>query len=262
LRECKKQFFNEEEIIMEYGNCENAEISILKEFLKYPLGNDGVDKIMDRFAELPNAVYRKCSHPQQRFVFVKGERIDAATLVAHADTVFDGDSIIDFSEDGKIKSARKDAGIGADDRAGCAILWLLRNSGHNLLITDGEEIGRIGAKYLMNENPDIAETIQNSSFVIQFDRRNARDYKCYNLPVSQKFRDYIEIETGFSEPNKSSSTDIVDLCKKVCGVNLSTGYYNEHKKNEYIVISEWLGIVKIAEKMLGRDKKLERFPII
>ena len=39
------------------------------------------------------------------------------------------------------RSGVYDEGIGADDRAGCAILWLLKDSGHSLLVTNGEEIG-------------------------------------------------------------------------------------------------------------------------
>jgi hypothetical protein len=62
---------------------------------------------------------------------------------------------------GVFQSANRIRGIGADDRAGCAILWLLKDLGHSLLITDGEEKGGIGSKWLMNdtENADIAEEI-------------------------------------------------------------------------------------------------------
>ena len=42
--------------------------------------------------------------------------------------------------------------------------------------------------------------------------------------------------------------------KKICGVNLSVGYYNEHTENEYLSIPEWLETLEITEKWLSEDK--------
>ncbi len=237
-----------------------TELDILVEFLSYPLNS--TEEIMKRFATLPNAEWRKGESKQEQFVFVRGIRKDAATLVAHADTVF---KIADHTftiENGVIKSTTEDIGLGADDRAGCAILWLLRNSGHNLLVTDGEEHGQIGAKWLVSRNTDIAKIIYNSSFLIQFDRRNGSDYKFYDIPVSNEFENYIQQETGYTNAGKRSFTDIVTLCENpesCCGVNLSVGYYNEHKPSETLNIKEWRNTLKIAEKMLA--KPLKRFPL-
>ena len=240
-----------------------TELDILKEFLLYPLNS--VDEIMKRFETLPNAE-KKSGNGKQQFVFVRGNRKDAATLVAHADTYpsrdFDYAKHEISEKNGIIRSASPDYGLGADDRAGCAILWLLKDSGHNLLITDGEECGRIGAEWLMSSKRDIAEIIHKSSFMIQFDRKNGRDYKYYNIRVSEEFIKYIEKETGYSEPDKDSSTDIVTLCNdknSCCGVNLSVGYYNEHTVNESLNIEEWSNTLKIAKLML--NKPLERFPL-
>ncbi|MCL1979681.1 MAG: hypothetical protein FWG62_01215, partial [Proteobacteria bacterium] len=172
-----------------------TELEILKEFLSYPLNS--VEEIMKRFATLPNAEWRKGKGEQQQFVFVPENRKDAVTLVAHADTVFDFAEHNYSEEDGIIKSTSMGCGLGADDRAGCAILWLLKESGHHLLITDGEEHGQIGANWLIDFNTDIAEIIHNSSFMIQFDRQNGNDYKFYNIPVSDEFEEYIKQETGY-----------------------------------------------------------------
>lgn len=237
-----------------------TELDTLKEFLSYPLNS--AEEIMKRFATLPNAEWRKGTGEQQQFVFVPGTRKDAATLVAHADTVFDDADHTFTIEDGVIKSTTPDCGLGADDRAGCAILWLLKDSGHNLLITDGEELGQIAARWLVNHNTDIAKIIYNSSFIIQFDRRNANEYKFYDIPVSNEFENYIQQETGYTNAGKDSFTDIVTLCRSLescCGVNLSVGYYHEHCPSETLNIEEWRNTLKIAEKMLA--KQLKRFPL-
>ena len=97
--------------------------------------------------------------------------------------------------------------------------------------------------------------------MIECDRCNARDYKVYNFPVSQEFKNFIEEKTGYREPNKSSSTDIVHLCSKICGVNLSVGYYNEHRKdNEYLFLEEWQYTLDIARNMLKEPQ--EKFPLL
>ncbi len=237
------------------------EISILKEFLSYPLNSS--EEIFERFSTLANATWRKGASLQQQFVFVEGSRKDAATLVAHADTVFQEFAEHEFiEENGIIKSITPDCGLGADDRAGCAILWLLRNSGHHLLITDGEEKGQVGARWLMSDNADIAKIIHNSSFMIQFDRRHGTDYKFYFIPVSQEFKEFVESETGYTDAGKNAYTDIVSLCNhpdSCCAVNLSIGYQDEHHHTESINISQWQNTLKISTKML--EKPLVRFPL-
>jgi hypothetical protein len=138
----------------------------------------------------------------------------------------------------------------------------LKDSGHNLLITDGEELGQIAARWLVNHNTDIAKIIYNSSFIIQFDRRNGNEYKFYDIPVSNEFENYIQQETGYTNAGKDSFTDIVTLCRSLescCGVNLSVGYYHEHCPSETLNIEEWRNTLKIAEKMLA--KQLKRFPL-
>ena len=216
-------------------------------------------------------------------MFKQGAREDRVTLVAHADTVFTGkrslygyggfydlqlddespafrprqidtrqgiaSSIVNGQE--IIHGTNPNVGIGADDRAGCAILWLLQNSGHNLLITDAEEIGRIGAKYLMREHPAIIDEINKSRFAVEFDRRGADDYKCYEIPVEDEFKKYIEAKTGFKDAGTFSVTDISELCKDICGVNLSTGYYNEHTPRETLNVNQWLNTLNLIRNMLA-----------
>lgn len=150
-------------------------------------------------------------------------------------------------------------GIGADDRAGCAILWLLRDMGHSLLILNGEESGQQGANYLKNECPSLFKEINQHNFALQFDRRNATDYKVYYLPVSQEFHQYIQQKTGYTEPNRSSCTDICTLCQDICGANLSIGYYNEHDSSEYLNVEEWYHTLSITRKMLA--KRCPKFPM-
>jgi len=195
----------------------------------------------------------------ERFLLIVGTNENKVVLVAHADTYFDAtygnekQQHLVIEENGLFISHNANGvkiGLGADDRAGCAILWLLLESGHSILITDGEEHGRLGSTWLMEHNPDIADLINSHQFIIQFDRRNSTDYKCYNVGTDE-FRKFIQEKTGFSEPNRSSYTDICTICRDICGVNFSIGYYDEHSGDERINISEWHNTLRISQKLLG-----------
>ncbi|HQG93084.1 MAG TPA: hypothetical protein PLN27_15620 [Acidobacteriota bacterium] len=212
------------------------------------------DDVLDRFAA--SAMHRiDRGAGDQRFVYIPGSRPDRVLLVAHADTYFDGrpgypaDVIV---QEGKLRSANPALACGADDRAGCAVLWQLRELGHSLLITSGEEKGRQASTWLMEKNPDLADEINRThGFVVQLDRRNGTDYKCYEVGTPQ-FRHYVERKTGYTEPDRSSYTDICTLCRDIPGVNLSVGYYNEHTEEEYLDLDQWRSTLTLVRSWLSR----------
>ena len=233
------------------------DIQAITHFLNLPLWQ--TQEVFDKFRQDGAVFHSHPSDPKQRFLFIEGKRRDKVVLVAHADTVWDKaytgrktDQQV-ILNDGIFKGTNKSAGIGADDRAGCAMLYLLKDSGHSILITDGEEYGRLGSTYLMKQHPDIAVKLNAHQFMIQLDRRNARDFKCYTVGTDA-FRNYIEQLTSYIEPDQSSYTDIVTLCRDICGVNFSVGYYNEHTASERLVLSEWLHTYEVIQKLLLYDQ--------
>jgi hypothetical protein len=140
------------------------------------------------------------------------------------------------------------------------VLWLLKDLGHSLLVTNGEEKGQLGSSWLMSDNKDIADEINHDhQFVIQFDRRNGRDFKCYDVGTDE-FRSYVADKTGYTEPDRRSSTDIKTLCREIAGVNLSVGYHNEHHENECLSIVEWGHTLGVVQKWLF-ERKLPKFTL-
>lgn len=236
------------------------DIDTLIEFLNMPLSS--VDKVFNKFASINGAVQR--GKDLQRFLYIEGTRQNKVLLVAHADTVWDehygkyDHKIQNISYDNGIIH-NNNGGLGADDRAGCAILWLLKDMGHSILITHGEEHGREGSRWLMKHNTDIADAINSHHrFIIQLDRRNGTDFKCYNVGTDE-FRSYIKSTIGYTEPDLCSNTDIVDLCRNICGVNLSIGYYKEHTENEHLIVQEWLNTLNICRNWIV-EPTLPPFP--
>jgi len=220
---------------------------------------DTTDEIFLQFRSLPNAI-EIVGEGKQRCLYVPGTRKDRCVLVAHADTVYDSLYNNDAKAENEVlyinntfTGRNKTVGIGADDRAGLAILWLLKDSGHSLLITDGEEHGQVGATYLREHNLELFNELNTHTFMLQLDRRNNNDFKCYDIRVTDEFIAYIKQETGFTlVEEEKGKTDIKVLCRDICGANLSVGYYYEHKPEEYLNINEWLNTLDIVQTMVSK----------
>ena len=223
---------------------QNNHIETLLEFLNTPL--DSATKILERFSSLPNAVTGVGDKTLQRYVYIPGKIKNGVLLVAHADTIWDKAYNLPFSkehrvifEDGVFKSTESECGIGADDRAGCAMLWELRNNGYSMLITDGEEKGKHGARFLKQHNHKLFREINKHSFLMELDWKGTDCCLFNQVDNTEKFKRYIEQKLGFSDSKANGGTDLQILCKKVCGVNIGIGYHKWHSNNEFLVLSEW-----------------------
>ena len=217
--------------------------SLLLEFLNTPLCNG--DTLFDRFAALPRAVIGKGNTPLERYVYIPGTRDDRVVLVAHIDTVWDtayGKTVNQHDvqvEDGVFFSGNPACGIGADDRAGCAMLWELRESGHSLLLTDGEEHGKRGARYLKKHHRRVFAELNKHRYMIELDWAGTDGCLYNQVDNTAEFKQYIEQTLGFSDSKKGGGTDLQVLCRRVCGVNVGVGYHHCHSPKETLVLSEW-----------------------
>ncbi len=228
-----------------------------KKILNYFLRRDitSTEEILSIFQKMPGAI-RGESSKGYPYVFVPGKAKNKVLLTAHCDTVWDGK--VNCKQDVKYKkgvfsSGNKSVGIGADDRAGIAMLYLLKNSGNSLLITTGEERKMSCSRYLSERE---YELINDHNFIVQLDKCGNKEFKCYSVG-SEEFIEYIKQRTGFKYINPYSYTDIVSLCKTICGVNLSVGYYNEHSADEYLIYDEWKETFKAAKKLIKNSRKFE-----
>ena len=124
----------------------------------------------------------------------------------------------------------------------------------------GEEYGGIGAGFLISAFPELFDDLnRRHRFVIELDRRGGGDFKCYDVGT-ESFRAYVGATTSFTEPDRSSFTDIVFLCRDICGANLSCGYHDEHTASEHIVKKEWHHTLTLLRTWLAADE-LPKFPL-
>lgn len=233
---------------------------LLSEFLGTTLANG--DSIFDKFADLPGAVVGKGNTPLERYVYIPGTRDDRVVLVAHTDTVWDvsygntalGENKVVFSE-GVFSGENESCGIGADDRAGCAMLWALRDCGHSILVVDGEEHGKLGARCLKKTNKKLFRELNRHCYMIEFDWAGTDGCLFNQVENTKRFKKYIADELGFKDSKKRGGTDLQILCDKVCGVNLGIGYHHCHSKNETLVLREWENTYKKVSRFLAGEQK-------
>lgn len=180
------------------------------------------------------------------FVYAKGEI--PILLVAHMDTVHI-DVPTDIYYDSEQDVMWSPQGIGGDDRCGVFVLLkMLDNFKPHVLFTEDEEKGGIGAKKVVDiiKKPDV-------KFMVEIDRRGSNDcvfYSCDN----KEFHKYIET-FGFKTAIGTYS-DIKTLSDEwdIASVNLSSGYYHEHTKNEIIKLKDVENTYNRLKNILLDDK--------
>jgi hypothetical protein len=130
--------------------------------------------------------------------------------------------------------------LGADDRAGVYLIYEMMKKGVHaiFILTDLEECGGIGATSCSYDDyfQDLAMT--NISCLIELDRENKNHCASYGFDNQELFQ--IMHEKGGYHYDYGSYTDVATLsgqCEIAC-VNLSVGYYNQHTKKEFLVLSE------------------------
>lgn len=225
----------------------------MKEVLERFLGMTPY-QVLTTFGRLPRA------ERYEDFVYVPGTRADRALLVAHADTV-SNDPVRHVEWRGNLAMlprGTKKGCLGADDRAGIAMLWLLRRSGHSLLITDHEEIGCIGAQVAADV---LKDELGRHQFAVQIDRRFDGEMVFYDCST-EAFEEYMVRQTGFRIESGSFS-DISVVCPSVgiCGVNLAAGYWNEHSPDEMLSYDAWLRTFNVVRRLLTHRGTLPKFAL-
>ena len=174
-------------------------------------------------------------------------------LTAHMDTVH-AEPVKDFYEyfdpqkgTHKVSSPQ---GIGGDDRCGIYIILRLIDAGYrpHVLFCEDEEIGCVGShKFCQSEH---ILKLSKLKYLVQIDRRNNKDAVFYDCD-NPDFTDYIERITGYKEAYGTCS-DISYLApySGVAAVNLSSGYYNEHHLNEYVILEEMMATFLAVERLI------------
>lgn len=187
------------------------------------------------------------------YIYAKGEV--PILLTAHMDTVHKQLPTIivtEKTEDGKTKVSSP-YGIGGDDRCGIyMILKLLEKHKCYVLFCEDEEIGGVGSdKFCMTEHiKDLTEMI----YMVELDRANEKDAVFYNCD-NEDFTNFITDNTEYKE-SWGSFSDISNLSPEtgIASVNLSCGYYNAHKTDEFVILEEMENTISVVDNLISTTK--------
>lgn len=178
---------------------------------------------------------------EDKYIILKKDNKVKPMLCIHLDTINThskcGDKIseafiVNFGEGFMLKPITNYSCLGADDRAGVYMVLEhyeeLLDKYHIGVFCD-EEIGGVGS-YELTE-------LENVSCFIGLDREGSMEVATYGY----NNRELIDlfVARGFKEM-RGSFTDASVLAKlhnKPC-VNLSVGYYNQHRDNEYVLFED------------------------
>lgn len=185
------------------------------------------------------------------YVFAKGDV--PILLVAHMDTVHKETPKAFVHRGNKTSSPQ---GIGGDDRCGIyIILNIIKKHKCSVVFCEDEEIGGIGAKKFIMA--DFAKDL-DFNYIMEFDRRGSKDavfYDCDNEAFEEFITDDEDWKTAFGS---FSDISIIAPVLGCAAVNLSSGYYNAHTLDEYVMLDELESCIvrgcKLIEKTTDEDK--------
>jgi hypothetical protein len=217
------------------------------------------EEVLDLFSELPGAV-KSIRKDLSSYVYIPGNREDRVLLIAHVDTVFarPPKTVTWVGNIAVNGDYGKGSGLGADDRAGCAMLWAFRESGHSLLLVDGEESGCVGSSHAALEMEDV---LADHQFAIEIDRRGDQEMVFYDC-ATQEFKDWIFNEaTAEWGEGIGAFTDISAVCPEVgiCGVNLAAGYMYQHTSDEVFFLDAWERTRDFLDHLLNYVMEIPKF---
>lgn len=190
--------------------------------------------------------------------YVYAQGIFPVLLVAHLDTVHEKlPNMIVYDQTQDIISSPN--GIGGDDRAGVYMIFeILKLFNCSVLFCEDEEVGGIGAgKFAKSE---LASEL-HFNYIMEFDRANANDAVFYSC-ANDEFEKFITKD--FYKTNYGTYSDICDVAPALgcAAVNLSCGYYKEHTKDEYVVLSEMENSIRAACDILARTSHDDKFEYV
>lgn len=163
---------------------------------------------------------------------------------------------------GRHKNDKSSCGLGLDDKVGICIALQLLNYFEDLkvIFTTEEEIGALGAQEASNNIYFLGDV----QYFLQADRRGDGDFIVNSNGIEIASKEFLKdvrplMDSYKYRPAYGTFTDVGELCyeTKIAGCNISCGYYKNHSKHEYGILSHMtkcLNFMKDIIINLPKDK--------
>jgi len=217
-------------------------------FLKEHVRQGGIERCGEIFVDRFNNVRIR-----------KGKLGAVPCVAAHLDTVHAASAVKIVQQDGRLFGLNEQGqrtGIGADDKAGVFVCLELLEKFENIavILFAGEEIGCVGAEHAPKA------WFEDVGYVIEFDcpGRGLVSYTSNGVRLFTNGGKFIQTAGpvmqahGLTRWQQHPFSDVVVLRRRFgfsC-LNLSCGYYNWHRRDEYIVVDEVAAAVHAGEALI------------
>ena len=194
-------------------------------------------------------------------IVVKGK--DKITLVSHMDI----HPIIDNNHKEKkllsfLNTVYCKTGIGGDDRCGVLVILELLDRGYrpNIILTEKEEVGRVGVRKLIDNHYDLLKDItKDSPYLMGLDRKGFNEVVFYGCD-NKEFINFLLNEYHL-DYNVGSFSDVSSLGpslnKAIC--NISVCYYSAHSENEYVNLKKLKLMIDKIEVMVKDSNNIKSY---
>ena len=189
----------------------------------------------------------------------KGKPGTVPCVAAHLDTVHEAGAAKIVQQDGFLfgmDGQGERTGIGADDKAGVFVCLELLEKFENIavILFAGEEIGCVGAEHAPKA------WFEDVGYVIEFDCPGQRlvSYTSNGVRLFSNDGEFIKTAGpvmqahGLTRWQRHPFSDVMALRQRFgfsC-LNLSCGYYNWHRRDEYVVVDEVEAAVHAGEALI------------
>ena len=147
--------------------------------------------------------------------------------------------------------------IGCDDKVGIGIiLYLLKNTNLDMkfIFTHCEERGCIGVS---NLDPQV---YNDGLFAVTLDRANSGDIIQTYLERKMISDEMVEkigmLSNGTYKMSPGIFADTYHIAEHLPAFNLSVGYYNQHRKNDYVKIDEALNALQLTYNLILNKEEM------
>lgn len=233
---------------------------VLEHFLNLGTQSSVHENIMQEFHTLNNSSISVLSDDNEGFVYIPGKRNDRVLLVSSLEFELNQTKQEELIfENGNYKTSKQKSYLDIAT-ASSAILYLLKDSGHSLLIMNNDlYFPHFSVVNVINyQHKDFFEEFNAHQYILEFSYEYPKSIG-FTPSTTQNFKNFIEDNTRFFEEKRLFHSSINELCERICGANVSAGYHKNKRKGLFLNLAEWEHTLNVFRNFLKEPQP--QFPL-
>ena len=228
---------------------------VLEHFLNLGTQSSAHENIMQEFHTLNNSSISVLSDDNEGFVYIPGKRNDRVLLVSSLEFELNQTKQEELIfENGNYKTSKQKSYLDIAT-ASSAILYLLKDSGHSLLIMNNDlYFPHFSVVNVINyQHKELFEEFNAHQYILEFSYEYPKSIG-FTPSTTQNFKNFIEDNTQFFEEKRLFHSSINELCERICGANVSAGYHKNKRKGLFLNLAEWEHTLNVFRNFLKKPQ--------